>query len=170
MVQELKRLHENIQDLHEFHSGFDEVGRGAWVNSTVCQQLQTVNPVANYSLKEYFFTVTSSTFIALCQAVGLRRPPRERYKVNAGSSRPGVSKPRLGETDRLAGLVVKASASGAEDPQFHSRLHRGIIFPGQIMPVTLKLALHWLHCQAPGDVGSVLGLIGPVSVYCDWVG
>ena len=23
--------------------------------------------------------------------------------------------------------------------------------------------------QAPGVVGSVLGLVGPVSVYCDWV-
>ena len=24
-------------------------------------------------------------------------------------------------------------------------------------------------CQAPGVIGSVLGLVGPVSVYCDWV-
>ena len=27
----------------------------------------------------------------------------------------------------------------------------------------------WLPCQAPGVIGSVLGLVGPVSVYCDWV-
>ena len=33
----------------------------------------------------------------------------------------------------------------------------------------LKLALQWLPCQAPGVLGSVLGLAGPVSVYCDWV-
>ena len=26
-----------------------------------------------------------------------------------------------------------------------------------------------LPCQAPGVIGSVLGLVGPVSVYCDWV-
>ena len=26
-----------------------------------------------------------------------------------------------------------------------------------------------LPCQAPGVIGSVLGLVGPVSVHCDWV-
>ena len=31
------------------------------------------------------------------------------------------------------------------------------------------MALQWLPCQAPGFIGSVLGLVGPVSVYCDWV-
>ena len=31
------------------------------------------------------------------------------------------------------------------------------------------MALQWLPCQAPGVMGSVLGLVGPVSVYCDWV-
>ena len=31
------------------------------------------------------------------------------------------------------------------------------------------MALQWLPCQAPGVIGSVLGLIGPVSVCCDWV-
>ena len=30
-------------------------------------------------------------------------------------------------------------------------------------------ALQWLPCQAPGVIGSVLGLVGTVSVYCDWV-
>ena len=33
----------------------------------------------------------------------------------------------------------------------------------------LKLTLQWLPCKAPGDVGSALGLVGPVSVYCDWL-
>ena len=33
----------------------------------------------------------------------------------------------------------------------------------------LKVSLQWLLCQAPGVIGSVLGLVGPVSVYCDWV-
>ena len=27
----------------------------------------------------------------------------------------------------------------------------------------------WLPCQAPGDIGSALGLVGSVSIYCDWV-
>ena len=35
--------------------------------------------------------------------------------------------------------------------------------------LTSKLALQWLPCQAPGVIGSALGLVSPVSVYCDWV-
>ena len=68
--------------------------------------------------------------------------------------------------DRLVGLVVKASASRAEDPEFGSRL-RGDFFG--CIPVTSKLTLRWLQCQEPGIIGSVLGLVGPVSVHCDWV-
>ena len=34
---------------------------------------------------------------------------------------------------------------------------------------TSDLALQWLPRQAPGVIGSVLGLVGAVSVYCDWV-
>ena len=45
----------------------------------------------------------------------------------------------------------------------------GFFFRGRAIPVTSKLALRWLPCQAPGGIGSVLGLVGPVSVYCDWV-
>ena len=41
-------------------------------------------------------------------------------------------------------------------------------FRGPVLPVISKLALQWLSCQAPG-MGSALGLVGPVSVYCDWV-
>ena len=43
------------------------------------------------------------------------------------------------------------------------------IFPGRVMPMTLKLAHQWLPCQAPGIIGSPLGLVGPVLVYCYWV-
>ena len=63
--------------------------------------------------------------------------------------------------DHLAGLVVKASTSGVEDPGFESRLQR------DFSRVELKLALQWLPCQVPGMIGLVLGLVGPVSVYCD---
>ena len=42
-------------------------------------------------------------------------------------------------------------------------------FRGRVIPVTQKLALQWLPCQAPGVIESALGLVGPVSVYCDWV-
>ena len=70
-------------------------------------------------------------------------------------------------TDRLVGLVVKASASRAEDPGFESRLRRD--FSRVVIPVASKVALRWLPGQAPGVIGSALGLAGPVSVYCDWV-
>ena len=43
------------------------------------------------------------------------------------------------------------------------------IFPGRVIPVAEKLALQWLPCHAPGDIGSALGMAGPVSEYCDWV-
>ena len=42
-------------------------------------------------------------------------------------------------------------------------------FRGQVRQVIKKLALQWLPCQAPGGIGSVLALVGLVSVYCDWV-
>ena len=70
-------------------------------------------------------------------------------------------------SDRLVGLVVKASASRAEDPGFESR--RVGIFPCRVIPVTYKLALQWLPCQVSGVIGSALGMVGLVSVYCDWV-
>ena len=65
--------------------------------------------------------------------------------------------------------MVKASASRAEDPGFESRLRRDFSGVDRVIPVTSKLVLQWLPCQAPGDIGSMLGLVGPVSVYCDWV-
>ena len=34
--------------------------------------------------------------------------------------------------------------------------------------MTSKLTLRWLPCQVPGVLGSTLGLVGPVSVNCDW--
>ena len=64
--------------------------------------------------------------------------------------------------DDLAGLVVKACASGAEDPGFKSRLRRD--FSGSSHTSDLKLALQWLPCQVPGIIGSALGLVSPVSV------
>ena len=42
------------------------------------------------------------------------------------------------------------------------------IFPGRVIPVTSKLALQWPPCQALGVIGSLLGLVGQVSAYCDW--
>ena len=62
--------------------------------------------------------------------------------------------------------MVKTSASGAEDPGFESRLRRD--FSGSSHTSDFKkLALQWLPCQAPGIIGSALGLVCPVSVYCE---
>ena len=69
--------------------------------------------------------------------------------------------------NRLVGLVVQASASRAEDPGFESRLQRD--FLGSSHTSDVKFALQWLPCQVPGLTGSALGLVGQVSVYCDWV-
>ena len=53
--------------------------------------------------------------------------------------------------------MVQASASRAEDPGFESRLRRD--FSGSSHTSDLKI----------GVIGSALGLVGPVSVYCDLV-
>ena len=47
-------------------------------------------------------------------------------------------KSRLLERDRLVGVVVKASVSGAEDPEFDSRFHRGD-FSGSCHTSELKI-------------------------------
>ena len=70
--------------------------------------------------------------------------------------------------DSLGGLVVKASASRVEDPGFESRLRRDFSGSSHTSDFKKKLALQWLSCQAPGIIGLALGLVGPVSVYCDW--
>ena len=69
--------------------------------------------------------------------------------------------------ERLTGLVVTVSALRAEDPEFESRLRR--VLSRSSHTSDLKTVFQWLHCQAPGITGSTLGLVGPVSVYCNWV-
>ena len=66
------------------------------------------------------------------------------------------------------GATASRAEDRAEDPGFESRLRRDF-FGGRVIPVTSKLALQWQPCQAPGVIGSVLGLVGPVSVYRDRV-
>ena len=73
-----------------------------------------------------------------------------------------VSSPSPLFLNRVDGLVVKASASRAEDPGFESRFRRD--FSGSSYTSDSKIGTP----VALGVVGSVLGLVGPVSVYCDW--
>ena len=86
---------------------------------------------------------------------------------------------------RLVGLAVKASASRVAGPRFTSRLWWGWaggwggggegvggggLLPDRVIKVTfLLMALQWLPCQAHGVIGSALGLVGLVSVYCERV-
>ena len=42
-------------------------------------------------------------------------------------------------------------------------------FLHRIVSMTNKLELQWLYYQVPGIMGSVLELVGLVSVHCDWV-
>ena len=60
----------------------------------------------------------------------------------------------------LAGLVVKASALGAKDPGLEFRLRRD--FPGSSHTSDLKIGTP-VATLPPGVIGSVLGLVGPVS-------
>ena len=71
--------------------------------------------------------------------------------------------------DRLVGLVVKASASRVEEvPGLESHLRQDF---------SRVESYQWLQnwhssgypARVPGVIGSVLGLVGPVPVYCDWV-
>ena len=41
--------------------------------------------------------------------------------------------------------------------------------PSCVLPVNQKLGLSWKLCLMPRSVGSVLGLVDMVSVYCDGV-
>ena len=62
---------------------------------------------------------------------------------------------------------MKASTLRAADPGFESCW--GWDFSGLSDTSDLKLTLQWLPCQAPGVIGSALGLVDPVLVYCDWM-
>ena len=69
--------------------------------------------------------------------------------------------------NHLVGLVVRRPPQDRKIPGSNPACAG--IFSESSIPVTQKLALQSLPCQAPGVIGSALGLVGPVSVYCDWV-
>ena len=64
--------------------------------------------------------------------------------------------------------VVKAPASTAEDPGLESRLRRG--FSGSSHTSDLKIGTPVATVLDAWGYRSALGLVGPVSVYCDWAG
>ena len=56
VVKVVVELHREIQPLHTFHFGGDEVASGAWVGSPACERLQRINPQLNgpKAWKKYF--------------------------------------------------------------------------------------------------------------------
>ena len=79
---------------------------------------------------------------------------------------------------RLAGLVVKAFVCTATDsgvelrspaPHPHSRHLPSVALPGPVIQGTQTLDLTGSPARRLASPGQRLGLVGPVSVYSDWV-
>ena len=64
---------------------------------------------------------------------------------------------------RLVGLVVKASASRGQDPRLESHLRRDFSGSSHTSDLNIGTPLATLARR----IGSALGLVGPVSVYCN---
>ena len=79
----------------------------------------------------------------------------------------GLHVTRLRGSRDLAGPVVRCPPHSSR-PGFQSRLIRGA-FSRSSHTGDLPLVLQGIPCQVPGGIGSALGLVGSVSVYCGWV-
>ena len=84
--------------------------------------------------------------------------------------------PHICRSGRNVGMTSKrdfATSCGCSCEWRQNRPLRNLtlsVVRGMARKSTLSLSLSLsLHCQAPGVIGSALGLVGPVSVYCDWV-
>ena len=69
---------------------------------------------------------------------------------------------------RLVDLVVKASASRAENPGFESRWRRDF-FPGSSRTNDFKIDTPVATLPGAWRYRASAGLVGQVSVYCGWV-
>ena len=98
------------------------------------------------------------------EVTGMTRP-RKNPQRRKRDSNPGSS---ALEADALTTRPTRRSPESGR-----SRVRFPLVpwefFRGRVIPVTSKLALQWLQCQAPGVTGSAQGLVCPVSVYCNWV-
>ena len=72
-------------------------------------------------------------------------------------------------THRLVGLVVKASASGAEDPEFESESRLRRDFSGSSHTSDLKIGVPVATLPGAWRYRVSAGTGRPVSVYRDWV-
>ena len=92
---------------------------------------------------------------------GGKTKPSDTTDGRRSTNFPCLIKPELCRVGRTAfvglSLVVKASVSSAEG--------RGSN-PSPAIPVTYNLVLWWLPCHSLDVAGSVVWLVGPVSIYC----
>ena len=98
----------------------------------------------------FLFVFVFFSFFLPCYLVSHCRPPHH-----------------LPSPHRLVGLVLRRPPRERKIPG--SNLACDGIFSGSSHTSDFKIALQWLPCQAPGVIGSALGLVGPVSVYYEWV-
>ena len=64
----------------------------------------------------------------------------------------------------LSGYTIHLE-SGKPGFDFHFSMET---FLDWVIPVSSECVLQWLPCQASGDIGSVVGLVDPLSVYYGW--
>ena len=77
-----------------------------------------------------------------------------------------LGRPSYFKYHRLVGLVVNAAATRAADWDSIPVFPVGP-FLDRVILVTSELVPQWLPFHVPGVIGSALGLVGPMSVYCD---
>ena len=98
----------------------------------------------------------------------MSRSVREiRWHVAGTLSNQPTNKHTVPCCHRLVGLVVRRPPRERKVPGSNPAC--GGIFSGSSHTSDLNIGAPVLTCQAPGVIGSALGLVGPVSVYCDWV-
>ena len=73
---------------------------------------------------------------------------------------------KFSQTHRLVGLTVEASASRAAGRGSIPACAVDLV-PGHTSDFIIGASV--AACQALDVIGSALGLVDPVSVYCDWV-
>ena len=95
--------------------------------------------------------------------VGLKKKQKQK-RPHAQKSQPKNGKPKdIAENAKTTITTKTKSKTLNYSPATFYQTITSLVM------VTFYMALNWLSCQAPGDIGSAIGLVGPVSVYYDWV-
>lgn len=60
VINAVKNIHQPIQPLEIYHLGGDEVAKGAWVNSSACQEFLGSSNVDTHFIQQHFVTKVAS--------------------------------------------------------------------------------------------------------------